>query len=781
MSLIRHPFVVLGLILGGLGLLAMLAPIEQMQQALAPFSDDAQTRFGRERSVGQTFVPLPGVREIRMPVGRAPEAKGPLILHLRSEYFGDDVRTAVIFEPQPETEDMVFRFSPYANPPPKLMWVLEAPHGPRDAYWVYREQDASAFSEGTALVVGEPLRGNFGFTQVGVDRAYRRVGEQLVDSFTSWEKQSLVLFVLGVVGFLIFRPWLTRWLTSSETWLPVLVGLTVVLHAWMAMQLPIIIDEGAYLQDAWQARLDFLPLRDFLTKGPVYVGLLKIWQALAPATFPAWRLLSALSWGGVTWLSFLLARRLGMPRPVPVLAAVMLAVLPTAIAPTTPLLLQVTSTLVVVSGLWMALKGAQEDRWSWVAASGAMMVAGYLTRASSVAVALAAGLAILIYARRRWRLLGVYIASGLLLLVLITLGALAVMGPARTAIMLNVEAAVVGTIQTSRAGGVEPILRWLTQASLTFWRGGAWMVAGLLLLPLAWVVRWPRWLRLLGLVGWFLLVSNMIWHLTDMGYGLPGNLFLQRVTMLTVAFGIPLVWLLHALWIRQSGGGSRLGWRTAAVLLAWAVALVVVYRSWGVFRASYIVEFLPPAAMLSAAGLMAGFQRLGRRGLSQAVLIGLFLAGWWQGMSLALAKPISGTITVEAAEAVGHLVRREVPLGEGIFTAQPVVTAAAGRAIVRGYAHPGWIRAERVGGIPPGLRAIYFADEAEITRWLDQEVRFVVTDERTSEIYFDDFPQRQAILKEKFELVGEVPNDLTEEPFRLYERRDPTHTQAESG
>lgn len=783
-------WVVISLVVGGLTLLFAWSPVERRREVLAPSDEAARVYFGEAESVGQSFVPLTGLREIHLPVGRRDkEAKSPFILHLRSEYFGADMRTAVIFAPPAETENLTFQFEALRRVPEQMIWVLEAPHGPKRAYWVYREPDASAFPEGTALASGRNLKGNFAFTQTGSQPQFATWVMQWKSSMQAWEKQSVFLFLAGVILYLLLAPRIKLRMGSGSWWVAGLAVATVGLHIWFARQLPLIIDEGAYLQDARQTQLGggfagqdtFLPFRDFLTKGPVYVLLLKTWLAISPDTLVGWRLLSALSWAGVVGAVAALARRFGLSASAQIIAAALLALLPGVIAATVPLLLQVVSTLFAVLAIFILLKGSQERRMSLIAVGALLMAAGYLTRSSTVAAGLAGAVLVLLFAQQRWRAFGVYVGTGIAAMAVVAAGAWLTLGVEKTAVLLNLEAVTVGGLQAAQAGGVEPVIRWLVQTAEMLWRGGSWLLTGVVALPLA-LARWlPRRLRLLLLGVWGAVIANVVYHLSDMGYSLPGVLLTTRVTMLVVAFGIPAVWLLHWLWIQRRGeGGSRLGWRPVVVCLAWLVLLVVVYRSWGVFRPSYIVEFLPAAAILAAGGLVYGLQRLGRRGLSQTLLVGLFLAGWWQGVSLALSKPISGTITVEAAEAIGQLVRKKVPPEAEIFTAQPVVTAAAGRAIVRGYSHPGWIRAERVGGIPPGLRAVYFADGAEITRWLDQEVRFVVTDERTSEIYFDDFPERQAILREKFEVVGEVPNDLTEEPFRLYERRDPIRTPAES-
>lgn len=753
-----------------LGILVAFAPVERQEEALAPSDDEAKVYFGSGDSVGQTFIPLPGLQEVRIPIGREVQALGPLILHLRTEYFGNDVRSAVVFVPPPESEHLVFQFEPLDRDFSQLLWVLEAPHGPRRAYWVFREQDVSAFAGGSASLVGRKLSGNFAFTQVGEQRGYQEWGPRISASVQSWEWQSLVLFILAAAIFSILRPWLWRRAWSAGVWIVVLMLATLVLHVWRSQNAPVIIDEGAYLQDALQSSANLLPFRDFLTKGPVYVFLLKLWRALVPDTLMGWRLLSGFSWVAVVGVSAALARRFGLSVAMQVTVAALLAVLPGITSATTPLLLQVVSTLFAVLAMHALLAGAQKNRLKFVTLGALLMAAGYLTRSSTIAVGVAGAVLLLVFAEQRWRALGVYVGVGLVAMAVVSGMAFLLMPAEKVAVMLNIEAAAVGQIQTAQAGELDSVIRWLTKAATALWRGGAVLLSGIVWLPLLLLAHWKSPLRWAGLGLWFITLALAVFHLMDIDYGLPREFLITQAAILIIVFGVPALWFLRSLPARLPSSPS-FHWKWISICVVWLAVLTFLYRGWGVFRPSYIVEFLPPAAILAAAALAWGLPQLLRRPVAQAALVGLLAANWWQGLQVGLAYPISGTVTPEAVENMTLLLQREVPAGEEIFTAQPVVTAAARLKIIQGYSHPGWIRAARLGGVPQELRKIYFAEDEEITRWLGHDVRFVVTDERTSEIYFDDFPDRQKILREQFEMIGEVANDLTEEPFRLYRRK----------
>ena len=206
------------------------------------------------------------------------------------------------------------------------------------------------------------------------------------------------------------------------------------------------------------------------------------------------------------------------------------------------------------------------------------------------------------------------------------------------------------------------------------------------------------------------------------------------------------------------------------VAAIWLALLWVLYREWGSFQQSYWAEFLPPLALLAGWVFSELRGKVSRTGA--AAFSGLLIASLVWGFAVVTLYPHTGTLELGSLQKVAQEVRENVPEGEEIFTAQPAVIALAQRPIMLGYSHPGWIRAARLKAIPENLRQIYFADEAEITRYLAEQVQFVLREGRTSEIYFDGFPEREEILREQFSLVSEVENDLTEEPFQLYMRND---------
>lgn len=749
--------------------LAFWRPIELRREALAPIDNAARVYFGGSRTVGQSFTPMSGLREIHLPLGWEPDTPlSPLILHVRDQYLGEDIRTSVTFTPEPVGGATIFRFDAITNPPDSLIWIVEAPHGPTRAAWVYREQDALAFPEGSAFVSGKEVRGNFAFTQVGSRPFLFAWASGILPDIQLWERQSVLLFIVTAGLFFWLRREKIMLSVPVQVWLGILVAVTIIFHAWFAQQLPLIIDEGAYLQDAAQTTWTFWPLRDFLTKGPVYVLALKAWGWFTPEGLIGWRMMSAIGWAGVVAFSVVLARRFHLPLPAQFLTGVLMAISPGVVGVTTPLLLQVLSSLFAVAALWSVLRGIQEDRLIFVVLGAGLMTAGFFTRVSTAAAGIAGAVMILLMARQRWRMLGVYSLTGLLLTCLVALAAGLAMGIEKTAVLFNLEAVAVGQLQSARVGEMEPIIRWSVQAMTVLWRGGIWILAGIAVFPVFLIERLGLRGRFCGVAIWMGVMANALYHLFDMSLTLPTAAPLARVVIITVAFAVPVIWLLRSLLAPALPWVS--GWRWAAVCGVWLVLLGTFYRGWGLYREVYVVEFLPALTLLGAAGLARAWQAYSSR-FGRAVLVGLAAVSWWHGLSLMVGWPISGTIAPEAIEGIARLVQQHVPVGEEIFTAQPIVAVAGHRPIIRGYSHPGWILYARLNQVPEKLRRVYFSDDDQITHWLESEVQYVMTDPRTNEVYFNYSDERQRILHDRFVLVGEVKNELAEEPFRLYRRR----------
>lgn len=765
----------------------LVTPEQHEESVLAPLDDNARLSFGGNRVVAQEFTPLPGLAEIRIPVGTAARLSGPLILHVRVPGQSEDVRTSALFDlTGPEAH---FTFAPLRRPPEKLRWILETPHSPASSFWVYHELDSTAYSGGRPYVNAKELTGNFAFTQASrqlliTDRVTTLLATPDQPSNTalrSWEKMSLVVGVIGAsILFLGRYVGVAKLFQNTRSIVLLLAALSLLAHVYFARSIPIINDEGAYVQDVLQAKTSFWPFRDYLTKGPFYLVLLKLWQLLTPHSFIAWRFLSAVSWAAATVTTWLLARELGFNRRTQLVTVLLLALSPAAIVLTTPLLLQVTSVPLMLIALYAAVRGAKTSSPHWLILSSLLMNVAFFTRVSSVVAALIGAVLIFFLAPRRWYALSIYIVSGLVLLGCIFLLSLSVLGLPHTAVLFNAEALVIAQQRTvlSAETIAEPPVRQLLQESRVIIQNAPYLITGVFLLPILLIKR-KRHLFTIGLIVSTTIIAYQIWfNLTDMGYLLPGSFRGVQNTILLLLFGIPLLGLVMRLVVVPDRNRS---WpreiQPLAVIGLWLLALIFMYGQWGRFRQNYLVEFLVPLALVagwSFAELTTFFTYITPRWLKGVITAGvvfIFSASVYQGFTIATEHPHTGTIDHQSLQQIVAAIQKNVPPGEVLFTAQPVITAAAKYPIVFGYAHPGWYREERFDTIPAELRALFFIEPAALTEYFKTTPRFVVMEKRTEEIYFDGFPERQAVLEQEFERIISVSNEAGGGNFDLYQRK----------
>jgi hypothetical protein len=772
------------LLVSGLGvlllLLWLLLPTKVSEPVLAPQDDTSRFFFGGPKVIGQEFIAPAGLAEIVVTIGTSTMPSGPLTLHLRHDFYGQDIRTSTVFSIEPGTTDVRFPLRPVLKPAQKLIWVLEAPYSP-DLVWVYRELDATAYTEGKAFLNNRPLRGNFGFQIVSYQNSVQRFWRQLQESY-AWERWSLplgLLIALALTDTLRLTP--LRWLQPplSRRLIVLVAALSVGLHFGFISQLPLINDEGAYIQDVVQTQADFLPFRDFLTKGPLYLLVLKVWQLIAPHTIFGWRLFSALMWGVAVYFGAALARELRLPLLTQLLVAVLLATTPATLALTTPLLLQTAMVPVGLAALTYLMRGIRQGNTSLIVLAGLLTAATYFIRVSSIVLIALGAILIVLYSQRRFKTLFTYGATSLTILLVSGLVAVLIIGWQHTTVLFNLEAVFISGQRAAQAQGESDLLlRQLMAEAQTLWRSAPLLLSSLFLLPVV-VPRYRRWWLPLVVAGGLLWFMSVSWHhLADMGYLLPTTLPLVRLMIIMLVFGIPLGWLLIRLLLPATNLAPPLPerYRVVAVVALWLVLLIYLYGKWGRFRESYLVEFIPPLALLTALTFTALYHQWQRiesvwlRRLSSFLFLTVIATSTIQGSFIALRHPHSGTMDQNSIREIAAVISQHVPPHVSLFTAQPAVTAFAQRPIMFGYAHPGWYLEERKGVVSPELRRLYFADQPVITAYLRDEAQFVLMDRRTSEIYFDAFEERQAILSERFQDIAHVPNPAIGEDFILYKR-----------
>lgn len=757
----------------------LLCPVEEQRQALAPQGEGDRVYFGDNVTVAQEFQAEAGLVKITIPLGRTAPLPGPLLLHIRPAHSDEDITVVPIFSLQDELA--VFKFNPLRSVPRQAKWVLEAPHSPGNSFWVYREQDSSIFSEGRAFVNGRVHRGNFAFAQIWA-RPTIVSSQSLfeVPQVSSWERVAVWIGLLAGLAWLFIGAEREKLFARERLMLGLVLGAGFCLHLFFSTTMLIVNDEGAYIQDVLQASSHLLPFRDYLTKGPAYLLLLWLWQFLIPNTIIAWRLFSAVSWVLAGIGLWLFMRQWGMSAKTRLIASAAFSLMPAAVSLTVPILLQVTSVPVALFGLWLVLRGVHMRSTRLVGMAAAIMAIGFFIRVSTVIPALMGLVLIVWLAKDRIRQVLVYVGTGVLIFAIVFGSGVAVMGLSKAAILVNAEALLISQNRQEKIqakSDKEPIIRTAVIEARVLWRAGLPYLVAVLLSPLLFMARRTFYrTALLALAGLYI-----VWHvwftLADTGYLLPGNYYLLRYIIFASVVVLPILFLVILLLYQRSKTVVTRERSLAVFLLVWLLLTGVLYGQWGRFRQSYWVEFLPALSIL--VGIMIPFVAslwnsvrpvwLKRAGAAMATIV---VAVWiCQAYVIAWKYPHTGTVSPVSLHRMVKIVSDAVPRGTTLFTAQPILTAAAERPIMFGYSHPGWYRESRVGSLPAAVRDLLFISPEGITAYLEKEAEYVFFDHRTDEIYFDGYPQRRTILDTLFSEVGSVQNEGDGDTFILYKRK----------
>lgn len=760
----------------------LIIPVEEYREIPAPRGEGDIIMFGDNTVLVQEFTAHRGISGIDIPLGSDTYPNNPLILHIRKAIDAEDIIVVPLFSFHDEYAR--FRFSPLWNVSGKLIWILEAPHAPPKSYWAYREQDASAFTEGQAFQNKRLIKGNLGFHEIWQSPRFALFGGRqnlLRDPVTDIERTGIIMGALSVAIILILR----RVRLQEKTIVVGSIILGAVLHIWLGTSAPLIIDEGAYIQDVLQSSSGLLPFRDFLTKGPLYLFLLWLWSFIIPNTVIAWRLFSIIAWSVGGWWFWKLVSELRLRPRSRILASLAFNLIPAAIALTTPLLLQTVSVPVSIIGLVLALRAGRTGDKRLAILSAAFFTVAFFMRVTAI---VPASIGLVVYfasakPRVALRLATTYIATGILLFGIFFGAAVFMIGLQKAAVVVNLEALLISQNRQEHAAGEvmnsESLVRMLTIESRLLWRSGVPLLASICLLPLFFVNRRRILASAALLLGIFLFCATVIFNLYDTGFLLPGAFPTTVYIILALFLGIPAITAMAALLYDTSEGVEYtwVFWRTPLLVFLWLALTIIAYAKWGRFRQSYITEFLPQLVLLFAIGADYTFdlwQKIRPVWLSLFLRYGvlfLVLTSVWQGYGMAWSYPHSGTIDQPSLVNIVRMIESNVPKGEAIFTAQPVATAFANRRIMFGYAHPGWYREARFGTIPESLRDLLFRRPQVITDYLDTTVNFVLTESRTHEIYFDGYPERSDILSTKFEKIASTVNEMSGETYTLYRRR----------
>lgn len=780
-SIGKYPLLFLCVLFLIWAVLYLALPVTYHRDVLAPQGEGDKVYFGSNVIVSQEFIPHPGISGIEIPLGATSTPGNPLILHIRELSNDEDIIAVPLFSFDGDTAR--FQFDPLWNVPSKLTWIIEAPHAASKTFWVYREQDSSIFTEGRAYLNTRRFQGNVAFREIWKTPRFVALvsGKTFSPSFEGFEYISLFVGIVFVIIFFLFR----RTQMSEKFIVMACVCIGIALHIWLALTTPLIIDEGAYIQDVLQSSGTLLPFRDFLTKGPMYLFFLWLWSHIVPHTVVTWRLFSALSWAFGGFVFWKLTHEIGLRERSRLIAVAAWNLMPAAVALTTPLLLQTSSVAVSVLGMLLGLRAITRNSWKLASCSALIFTIAFFIR---ITAAIPAAMMLLFYfsvVKKSWnmRLAAIYICTGLLAFGLVLGVSTAFLGPQKAAVLVNMEAFLISQNRQDRKESTviekEPFLRSATIESRLFWRTGVLLVTAILLIPMILVSRQRIVLSTFILLAVFFVAWNISFHLHDTGFLLPKKFISTTWLIVSLLFGAPLVTALAAL-VYNSPKHARLYWDTIRfpILIAlWLFLTVYAYAHWGRFRQSYLTEFLPQLALLLGVGLDFTFGLWGKiqprwfsygaRG-ALIVLIGMSV---YQGYVFAYRYPHTGTIDQKSLVNITRLIQDHVPRSDMIFTAQPVATAFAKRQILFGYSHPGWYREARFGTISEDLRNLLFRKPETLTEYLAAEAQFILMESRTKEIYFDGYPERTEIVKNSFEVVGSAVNEMGDETYTLYRRR----------
>lgn len=759
----------------------LLYPTEYSRDVLAPRGVTDQVFFGGSTVVSQGFVPHAGISGITIPVGSDTYPDSPLLLHVRETIDGEDMMVVSNFSFQDEYA--IFRFPPIWFVPEKAVWILEAPHAPKHSFWVYREKDASIFTEGKAFQNTKAVRGNLGFTEIWESPRFTAFGGSAsapLIQVEDFEYHSFLFGFLALIAYWVLR----RYQWSEKTIVIVCIGTGFLLHLWLGMVTPLIIDEGAYIQDALQSSSHLLPFRDFLTKGPLYIFALWLWSFIVPHTVIAWRLFSAIAWVAAGWFFWKLTLEWELNKRSRLIATTAFSLMPAAIALTTPLLLQTASCAVAILGLVVALRSIKNNSVRHAMYAGILFTTAFFVRVTAVVPAFIAFLTYLMLAQRAWKfkLVSTYVGTGILLCAIVFGGAVLTIGVQKTAVLMNMEAILISQnrqgMNSENAETADSPLRATTIESRLFMRAGVLFLSSLVLFPLIFVNRKSLVLSAGILVALFFLAWKSMLTLIDTNFLMPKTLHTSIFLVIALLFGFPFITALSALLYNnsQTWKGYWKRWQMPVLILLWLFLTMFAYAKWGRFRQSYLTEFLPQLALLlgiSLVYMIDTWKHIRPFWLYRVLATTLiFFTGvsFYQGLVIAERYPHSGTIDQKSLTSVVRLLQENVPAGDMVFTAQPVATAFADRQIMFGYSHPGWYREAYFGTIPESLRDLLFRRPEVITEYLRNEAKFVLTESRTDEIYFEDYPERQEILRTSFVEVDSA-NDMAGDTVTLYKRR----------
>lgn len=555
--------------------------------------------------------------------------------------------------------------------------------------------------------------------------------------------------------------------------------LSMMAHVWAVPALNMIEDESAYLQDGAQTTLSYLPFREFGgTKGPLYLFALHGWQALIGRSVEGSRLFSSLLHVASIPLFFVLARR-WLAKPVAWYAATVLWALSAVVVSLTSNVTHIPFELLLVFlGMWLVTM-PNVLRWQ-LFFGGVLFFAACISRATAVAFG-PVFLYLLLAESGRWRRL-LWFAAGFLLVLLITLALVwPNYGWPKTAFFFNADAVLIAKGQGESYGQHEPVspARALFLATQPLWLDSFALIGvAVCVLPLL----GGRRLKIPLIIGSLAILLYAARSLGEFTFTAEAAdpAFLRSVTRAILLCLLALSMVAAASQSIVKPRPQRLLWLAAL----WLGAFFLFYKGWG--RAPtpfYPLESTPMIALLAGSVLAVWHERFaGERKnhwIFPALLICIVLDTVFS-LRLLPSFQYRGSIEMGPVREMSAIIEQRVPVGEPLFTAQPVFAYVTGHQLWGGYTHPGWYLSERAGYMPAEIRRVFLPDLPQLVKEVDTSINWIVVDWRTRDVYFNEGAEEtkpfRDLLEEKFHPVARVENPASRD-IVLYERNEHVKTE----
>ncbi len=210
----------------------------------------------------------------------------------------------------------------------------------------------------------------------------------------------------------------------------------------------------------------------------------------------------------------------------------------------------------------------------------------------------------------------------------------------------------------------------------------------------------------------------------------------------------------------------------AALLpLLWVGGLAFFYMNWIKFHANYIVEFLPPLAIMSGLGVYLVVQRLAGRALYNRVVWVVFLAvvGWSGYLSnyVTYVFPHTGTFDQASIQEAATWASTNIPTADSIFTGAAVVPYLSGHRVALDIAHPRWYAYEFTRKDTPRLNTFLPSIEEMLAAY--READWFLLEQQTGFSFLMEYTEIEAGLARDWTVVHEVEN--LSNPLTFYKRK----------